>query len=818
MVVRSLQRVRRGLLVALVVALVALPLSDRAPGTAGPAPPTAAAAPALLGGGPAAPSRPLVTTLYDWDPQPFVLPPSFPADQIAGEGAAATTSDPFGTVLLFGGETPSGLTNRTVTANQSTANWDTAPVLGAPTPRANASIATVDHGRYAVLFGGLTNLSTGATDNQTWTFDFVNRSWENRSGPVAPPAREAAAFAADDGVGFGVLEGGLSPSVSLGGGGASVLWNDTWLLNLTTFAWSRANASGAPRPDFGASLVAVPPLHEFELFGGCATFCSNALYDYQVGGNWTPVGTSGDVPTPRGGASSAWSPVWNLTLIFGGFVGGGNGYVALNDSYVYDPVQQQWSLIAVADGPSARYGAAATYLSNNQCPGLLVVGGSSALAQPPPDGWFLDSNPDYGNGCNNWGGDQVGGPGGGPGNCTVTSSLYVDVLNSSSGVGIPNATVSLVGRCGVAVLATSATGFANFTALPNETVQVVASAAGFHSNQTYVNLSFAPANFLTQRLDPLPFLEIRTYGESYLGGLAPLANVSVVYGSLTPLGSTDDAGFLNVSGFSGPQGPGTFFGYKANYSNGSTHVTIPWTGSLSFSILLLADGAFDVHVVEWPDLSGIAGAFGAITPVGAYTFGGPVSFSTDLNGWFNTTLPQANYTVSASAGGFARSVASPRFHAWVNPTVVVVNLTALFASNLSVRLVSSTTGAPIAGGRVTVGYVLAGNTSASGWANFSEIRPPGVYGVVGSAPGYRSNSTAVDLTYLDLHAVLVLPLTPISSCPPACESPTNGTPGTYRLLPPGGTTLDLFVLAPVALALAGAAYVIYLRRRSESGP
>ena len=766
----------------------------------------------------AAAPRPAVTALYDWDPQPFILPPGFPINAIAGEGAVATTSDALGTVLLFGGESAAGLTNLTITANQSTALWDVAPIPFAPSPRANASIATIDGGRYAVLFGGLTNLATGATDNQTWLYSYATRTWTNRTGPVAPPARESAAFATDDAAGFGVLEGGISPSTSFGGGGASVTWNDTWLLNLTTLNWSRSNASGAPRPMFGASMIDVPILHTFELFGGCAAFCSNALYDYRVGGNWTRVGVTGDIPTPRGGASAAWSPVWNLTLLSGGFEWGANSYLALNDTYVFDPLTRDWALV-VGAGPSARFGAAGTYLSNNQCPGLLILGGSTALTQPPPDGWFLDSNPDYGNGCNNWGGDQVGGGGGGgTGNCTITSSLYVQVLNATSSAGLANASVTLTGRCGSLTLPTNAAGYANFTQLPNETVKVVASAVGFHSNQTYVNLTFSPVNFLTFVLTPLPWLFIRTFADTYAGGLAPVGNVSVWYGSLTPLGFSDANGYLNVTGFPGTQGPGTFFAYKPGYSNGSIQVTIPYTGTLSFTILLLADGAFDVHVVEWPDLAGVAGAAGIVTPVGGYTFGGPVGFTADLNGWFNTTLPQANYTVTATSVGFLANISSPRFHPWVDPTIVVVNLTALFASNLSVRLVNSVTGGPIAGGTVTLGYVLVQNTTADGWAYFSEIRPPGRYGVTGSAAGYRSNSTTVDFSYLNSHPTLVLPLTPIASCPPNCTSGNNGTSGTYRLLPASGATLDLFVLAPVALALAGAAYVIYLRRRAETSP
>ncbi|HEY6237698.1 MAG TPA: kelch repeat-containing protein, partial [Thermoplasmata archaeon] len=621
-----------------------------------------------------------MTGIYDWDTQPLILPPSFPAGEVAGEGAVMTTSDPHGTVLLFGGEAPSGLTNRTLTVNETNGYWNVAPVPVAPSPRANVSIATIGLGRYAVLFGGVVNLTSGACDNETWRFDFVNRSWTNVTNAIAPPPREDAAFAADDGSGFAVLEGGWDPSYSVGGAGASVTWNDTWLLNLTSLNWTRANVSGAPRPLFGSSLVAYPATHRFYLFGGCSTFCSNAMFSYVVGGNWTRVPEQGDVPSPRASASSAWASTYNVSMVFGGFVWGGNSYAPLNDTFQFDPVTLTWDLILSGIGPSSRFGSAGSFLGNNGCPGLFVVGGSSALVQTPADGWFLDTNPDLGSGCDIWGGDKIGGSGGpGTGNCSAATNLSVSVVDSSNFRGVPGATVQLIGRCGALSLGADASGYANFSALPNETVRVVTTAAGFHQNQTDVNLSLAlpGPTFVRVLLDPLPSVHVQTFGISYEQGITNLENVSIFGGAFTFLGLTDPFGWLNVSAYSGPQGPTMFVALKAYYSNGSATANIPWTGVVSFSIVLFADGPFDVHITEFPDGLGVSGATGVITPVGAYAFGGPLVYATDVNGWFNTSLPQTNYSVSAQALGFLSNTSAPVAHLWAKRSVVTVNLTLL---------------------------------------------------------------------------------------------------------------------------------------------
>jgi hypothetical protein len=760
---------------------------------------------------------PQVTAAFDWDPQPFILPQSFPINSIGGEGAVMTTSDLYGTVLMVGGETAGGLSGIAITVNESSALWNSTPIPGGPSPRANASLITIDGGRYAVLFGGVVNLTTDATDNQTWLFSFQNRTWENVTGPVAPPPRESAAMAASLRGNFAVLEGGWDPDYSVGGAGASVTWNDTWILNLTSLNWSRAAPSNAPRPMFGSTMVFASSVASYLLFGGCSSYCSDALYSYRPGGNWTPVAVSGDVPQPEGGATMAWSPNWNLSFVTGGFEFGSNTLVPLNETYIYAPTLHQWDLVASAlPVPSPRFGSPATFLAANQCPGLFLVGGSSALASPPADGWFMDSNPDYGNGCNNWGGDQVGGGGGPPANCTATTFLNVTVRNVVTHQPIAGASVTLAGSCGTLHLGTNANGTALFLALPNETAQVTASDAFYHSNSTFVNLSLPGNTQVTLELTPLPTVDILVNGLSFPDVVAPIPNASVDLSPSLPLGFTNDSGWLNITGFAaGPEGPNGFRAYANGFSNGSAEAFVPYTGTVVVTMTLLAYGAFDVHILEYPDGTPIAGAFGTISPVGSYTFGGPEAYRTGPNGWFNTTLPQANYSVTAAAPGFvSSSTHAPVFHPWISPTVVTLNLTLLRGADLSVRLLDSRSHLPIGSGTVHVGYLPAENTTAGGWAYFTNILPPGWYGVSGSATGYVPNSTSVELNYLANNVQVELNLTPIGGCTSHCTAPVNATTGPFRLLPSSPTELDTFVLAPVFLVLAGALYALYVRRRA----
>jgi hypothetical protein len=765
--------------------------------------------------------HPAVTTLYDWDPEPFIVSPQFPLESIAGEGASMVTSDPYGTVLLFGGLSPTGLTNVTVLANETTGNWSVAPPGPAPSPRTNASLGVTADGQYAILFGGEVNASTQVVDNETWVFSFISHTWTNVTQPIAPPPRESAAFAVDSPDNVALLEGGWEPAASVSGGGATVIWNDTWTLNLTTLNWSAFPDPTAPRPMYASSMVYDPVDGSFLMFGGCPGLgiCSAALRQYHLGRNWSVVSANGDLPPARGAASMVWSSTWEFVMMMGGFEFSQNSYFPLNDTYIYDPDGQTWNLVAGV-GPPARYDAAASFLANNGCPGMFLVGGSLALTFQPPDGWFMDANPDIGSGCNIWGGDELGGSSGPPpGPCAPVFNITVRLESSVNRSGIPEGLVTAVGKCGTVRAATGALGDVTFD-FPNENVTLTAAAALFHGASDRINTTSVPNDTVLLLLTPLPVIHFFAQGEG--PGSSPfafyaLSSVLISYAG-GGLGATNASGFLVDPGFSGPLGLTVFSGTRPFYSNATASGIVPYTGNVSVNLTLLQDGLFSFQAYEYPDGHGVGNASGILAPVGAYTYGGPVYFVTAPSGWFNLSLPQGNYTVYVSHPGFtSNSTHGAVFHAWRTPTVVTLSMALAYGSNVSVRLLSAATERPIPAGVVRIGYFPSDTTSTNGWANFTDLLPPGTYNVSGSAAGYRTNSTVVDLTYLTRSTNLTLNLTPLGGCSPECIVTPNGTTVGYRLLPGAGTALDLYIVAPLALVIAAAIYVAYLRRPESEG-
>lgn len=760
---------------------------------------------------------------FDWDGMGFLYGPGIPSAYVGGEGAGLVIDDPLKTGVLFGGEGPFGLTNLSLAVNETTAAWQNVTSSVAPSPRTNFSFATDPAAGFAVLFGGLTSLRTQACDNQTWIYWFANQTWENVTRAVAPPPRESAAFAVDAGNATAVIEGGIDPAYVAGGASGTVVWNDTWTLNLTTFNWTVQHPRAAPSPYFGSSMAWVPPVHSFLLFGGCFTGCTNAMWSYLPGGNWSVVRPNGTAPSGRAATTLAWGPDYGVLAMYGGFSLLGQSREAHNDTYVYQPVPREWSWVQGPPDPFRRFAAPGAWLSANNCPGLFLVGGSTAVVSSPPDEWFMDSNPDTQSGCNAWGNDQVGGNSGGgnsgglPPGCVADANVSVLILSSSTRLGIPNATVDLSGYCGPYSAATNATGVANFTDVPAWLTVIAAQAAGYHSNRTSENFTPNATSFVTLNLTPLPVVILRALGVQVGGGIAPLAGVPIWIDGNPTANVTGPGGWWNVTGLNLPLGPNTFSAELPGYSEPSATVFFPYTGVVHVNLTLFAFGPFTVVVRVNGTTFAIPGATGTIAPVDPNATGGLIPFTTSANGSVSLLLAGGNYTVQVSAAGFAANgTPVPVFHGWANATLVQVNLSPLETFRLYARLLDASTHRPIGNGTIELGSSLVERTSYGGWANFSHIAPAGTYGVLGSAPGYTSNRTSVAFSYLRPPSIAVeLNLTPLSSCPAGnCPGGPNGTSAIFALVPPGFWGLAFLTTAPLLLIVGAIAYLAGTRRRS----
>ena len=230
-------------------------------------------------------------------------PPPTSAGAVAYDPAAGVT-------ISFGGCTPTACPSNETWA-YSNGTWvNLTNVHDAPPARYGAAMDYDPNLQGILLFGG--NSASGLR-NDTWLFQ--NGGWTNLTAlsASAPPPREYAAIAFDPAaeengsVLFGGYVNGYGPA------------NDTWVWQGWS-GWVFLNTSTAPPVTELASMAYDPTTQAIVLFG-CGDGCVNGnngtweLYS----GQWWQVLPSGPIPVYRYGDAMTWDPTLSAVLMFGGF-------------------------------------------------------------------------------------------------------------------------------------------------------------------------------------------------------------------------------------------------------------------------------------------------------------------------------------------------------------------------------------------------------------------------------------------------------------------------------------------------------------------
>jgi Carboxypeptidase regulatory-like domain len=673
------------------------------------------------------------------------VPLDLPAPEaVAGAGFAAFPGQGMG--VLFGGRTATGLSNVTAIYNETLDAWTVLTPLLAPSARSDFGFSDDPAAQAAVLFGGEVNATSLEVSNATWLYSFTTRDWTNVSGAVAPAPRQDPAFTV--GSGIALLYGGWAQNVS---GTGELTYSDTWLLNLSTDAWTRVPASGGPSPGaiHGASLVWQPALNEFLLFGGCYP-CSAEIWSFSpITHDWAPLSVTGYPPPPRMNAVWSWDPTQGVDLLFGGT----NGTADLDDTYLFQPVTGAWTRATTSTAPSARSAAAGDFLdpAGNQ---TLLLSGGSGPSGPLSDTWRL----------------------------AAVSNLSIQVTNASSGVGIANATVlvnhggplltnatgyvvdrsipsneTLVNAsqagfapasrtlwiapgtnvavvlalaplapanldltvaepngtpvAGVAVelvyqgrlLAgsphfTNTSGFTSFSDVPSANYTLSASKEGFRSAIVTIDLPPGETTSTTLTLNPLFVLTVLTQGRLPNGNVTPLQEVAVVVGGV-PRGTTGALGTLVIT--VNETGNTTVTASVFGYHNASGVVDVTTTGSAQLNLTLQAL-AYPVITIEVLGQRGtgpgfpVRGAYVNATstttlPTGKF-YG---NYTTNVEGTVTFAPPPGNYSVRVAAIGFLPNESVPVIEALPgNQIGRTVYLSLIGFTNVAVLVLSTVSGNP----------------------------------------------------------------------------------------------------------------------------
>lgn len=823
-----------------------------APGTLGSVGP-ASSAPTVASGrghfgavsaGPRASLAPLpskaAASPYSWSSAFIGYGPSDPASLLFGEGTGMVSYNALDEVVFFGGQGLGGLSGVTLIYNwwynasdpyNSTEGWNYTRSPVSPEARTNMSFGADQSAGEALLFGGLTDLTGQTTTNDSWLYNFATDRWSNVTARGGPPDRESAAFAVDQTDGIALLFGGIAPTYTSGTSGGAVIWSDTWEFHFATSSWTEVAtpAGTGPSPRFGASMVWDPTANAFFMVGGCALRCVMDTWRFDPStSSWSGVNMTGHVPPARLGASFAWDPGADQAVLFGGSSFDQNGSsVVYGDSYLFLPTGEWIAYTVPAGGPATIYqpgpefDAATTWANFPGCNVMWVMGGNGALQaitsmayviQPTNDSplfqcwyWFSEPGP-------------YNAP---PPECSQTSELIVTVANAFTQVGIPGAIVSVSGHCAPVIGHTGPYGSVQLTLATPDNLTINVSANGFHGNSTWYNYTYGNSTTnttevqirsITVLLLPFPAINVQVLGNEGGVFLSPVFNAAVFLDNSSEIGPTDVYGWSNDSSVSEFNQSVVVSASAVNFSTAWRSVLVPYTGEVNVTLVLQADGHLTVIVLDERTHKPVSHATGTVIRLDQ-GLPGPFQYAVDHAGRFTTQLPLGNYSATAGAPGYlANRTGGAAFLPWVYNATIVVDLLLDYGTNISVRLRNAVTGAPIGGGLVTFGSVIELPTNPAGFANASDLGPPGEMKIVGIASGFYENSTIVRLDYDLTLPPLTLNLTPdcaLGGCP-GSGGPSG--PGVSSLLP-GGVALVLLSAAPALFAILGALYALGLATR-----
>ncbi len=795
--------------------------------------------PTTLDGASPQPAAKSTGPTFDWDSAYVGYgPPWPPADLMLGVGEGAAVDNALDEFVFFGGLASGGLSNATWTYEyylnesnvmNSTENGSSTSSPISPPARANMTFVADQPLGEVLMFGGITNLTTQATANDTWIYYIQNDTWAEINTSVAPPPRESMAFAVDPTDGIALVFGGIAPNFESAKVTGTVIWGDTWEFNFHDDAWTQINTSSDfPGDLFGASMTWDPNASMFILTGGCDFDCTSATWAFSpTTERWSEIPVTGEIPSPRAGATFAWDPGSDLALLYGGYsFDTSGGYNVFGGTYEFLPTGDWIAINPTASGaapiyqPSPTYGIPGIWADFPGCNSMPVWGGSVALSSPPEFVYEIQPNNDTPS-WQCWGFTSVPYAPQPPKECSEQSLLVVTVRNARTNAAIPDAIIEISGYCQPAVGHTGPSGSYTFTTNTPDNITINVSAEYYHGNSTYYNYTYnnTPQNTsgeltrdVTVFLVPYPALNVQVRGNDGGVEFLPIAGAAVIADNYSVIAVTDAEGWGNDSAVSEFNQTLELSATATNYSTTWKNVYIPYTGEVNATLVILEAAVLTISVVNSVTGAPVPNASGLITRTSP-GLPAPFYYSAAANGTYSVRLPAGNYTATAGAPGFQlNKTPGSADLPWIFPAKMVIRLSPELGTNESVRLLNAWTHDPIGGGYVYFGNDPPIETNSAGWGNGTDLLPPGPIGVIGRANGYLVNSSSITLAYLTTLPPLTLNLTPYCGGPCVASSKGQGPLGS-PFLPTGGSALVFLLSAPAILAVAGALYAIGLSAR-----
>jgi N-acetylneuraminic acid mutarotase len=269
-------------------------------------------------------------------------------------------------VVLFGGFDGTN-DGETWVYNYTDNSWTNMAPATSPSARYGHAMAYDSQNNKVVLFGGY---DAGGYDGETWVYNYTDNTWTNMTPTItgSPSARRYHAMAYDSENKVTVLFGGYDGAYD----------DETWVYNYTDNSWTNVTPATSPSARRSHAMAYDSQNNKVVLFGGYDAGGYDGetwVYNY-TDNTWTNMAPATS-PSARSSHAMAYDSQNNLTVLFGGYGYNSTGDLDyLNDTWVYSYTDNSWTNMTPATSPSARYGHAMAYDSQNNK--VVLFGGYDA--------------------------------------------------------------------------------------------------------------------------------------------------------------------------------------------------------------------------------------------------------------------------------------------------------------------------------------------------------------------------------------------------------------------------------------------------------
>jgi len=274
-------------------------------------------------------------------------------------------------LILFGGNTESGVSDDLFFYDTVTNAWTEAPQVGDAWPSARCDAGGLVYNNSLFIFGGK---SDSSFLNDMWVWDSLAMSWSLLGKSSLLSSGSSVAQISDD----TYLFFGGQPELN-------VFSNSIVSFSATTQQVNtlRVNGETFPEPRTWASVVYSSLSNSLFLFGGYngKNMDDAWIFDLDTS-QWKKLSPRGDWPPPRSGSMAVYFALASGVYLFGGEDLDGHG---MNDLWFFDMSAYTWKEIEAIERPPSRLGGAIALSSllNENATSLLVFGGK--------EGWSTDT-------------------------------------------------------------------------------------------------------------------------------------------------------------------------------------------------------------------------------------------------------------------------------------------------------------------------------------------------------------------------------------------------------------------------------------------